>query len=422
MRSVLRPRLHRTPRRQGRSRTPWLLTVAVVMVGCSGGNDVSPLPDLSLQPARIISAPGAEYAKRTRGAQGVPALERTANGRLWAAWYTGPETRRVESPFSYVVLSTSADDGDTWSEPKLVIHPQRYVRAMDPCLWIDPLGRLWFFWGQTAGLRDGRWGVWSMVAEEPDGEDPRWSEPRRIGNGLMLNKPTVLDNGDWLLPVGLWRNNSPELALDDYDISPYTEEMLVHDLGEARGSNVFRSRDQGKTFEFLGQARVPSTRVDEHMLVERRDGSLWMLVRTTFGLGQSVSADGGRTWSAGSEYMNGPNVANKRFFLRRLRSGALLLVRNDGPTRARSHLTAFVSDDEGATWAGRLVLDERVRVSYPDGVQAENGSIYVIYDYDRAGEGVIQLATFREEDVRAGRPMTNAVRLGLEISRLRPPD
>ena len=158
------------------------------------------------------------------------------------------------------------------------------------------------------------------------------------------------------------------------------------------------------------------------MLVERRDGSLWMLVRTTFGLGQSISADGGRTWSAGSEYMNGPNVANKRFFLRRLRSGALLLVRNDGPTRARSHLTAFVSDDEGATWAGRLVLDERVGVSYPDGVQAENGSIYVIYDYDRAGEGVIQLATFREEDVRAGRPMTNAVRLGLEISRLRPPD
>ena len=146
-----------------------------------------------------------------------------------------------------------------------------------------------------------------------------------------------------------------------------------------------------------------------------------VLVRTTEGLGQSTSTDGGRTWSPGALYLAGENVANKRFFLRRLISGALLLVRNNGLTKARSHLTAFVSDDDGKSWSGGLLLDERVGVSYPDGVQAEDGTIYIVHDYDRAGEGVIYMVTFREQDVRAGKPVTDAVRLGVEISRLRGP-
>ena len=29
---------------------------------------------------------------------------------------------------------------------------------------------------------------------------------------------------------------------------------------------------------------MPGTRVDEHMIVERKDGSLWMLIRNTGGI------------------------------------------------------------------------------------------------------------------------------------------
>src|SRR5690606_11667676 len=191
---------------------------------------------------------------------------------------------------------------------------------------------------------------------------------RRLCNGVMLNKPTVLKNGDWLLPVGLWRDNTnvPNVSFKAEALHPYTVEMLTHDLGEERGSNVFRSTDQGKSFERIGQVRVPGTRVDEHMIVERRDGSLWMLLRNTGGMAQSTSTDGGRTWSEGTLFMTGGKVANKRFFIRRLKSGALLLVRNDAPTGgARTHMTAFVSDDDGAAWQGGLVLDER-ESSYPD--------------------------------------------------------
>ena len=34
------------------------------------------------------------------------------------------------------------------------------------------------------------------------------------------------------------------------------------------------------------------------MLIERRDKSLWMLARTRYGIGSTVSDNGGRTWSA----------------------------------------------------------------------------------------------------------------------------
>lgn len=389
------------------------------------------LPDPALQPAAIVGSPGSEYAKSQRGAQGVPAIERASQGRLWASWYTTKSPRGVESPGSYIALVTSGDDGRTWSDLKLVVRPPRLCRVYDPCLWLDPDGRMWFFWAQSAGMQDGRMGVWAMTTANPDAESPAWSEPRRIGNGVMLNKPTLLKSGDWLLPAGLWRDapSLPNVTLSEAEMAPYTRAMLIHDLGDERGSNLLRSRDRGKTFEWIGQARVPGTTVDEHMIVERRDGRLWMLVRTTSGIGQSFSSDGGRTWSPGEPYLGrGVAVFNARFFIRRMQSGALLMVRHDGRvTSTRSHLAAFVSDDEGSTWKGGLMIDERPRVTYPDCTQAPDGRIYMIYDFERGtlardghkGVGAIMMAVFREEDARAGRAVSKDVRLRTVVNQLR---
>ena len=321
----------------------YILTFCVVTVASEfgeGDDNSAALIDLALQSPRVLTDFGADHVKRSRGAQGVPAIERSAQGRLWAAWYAGRSQRGVESSSSYCVLATSGDDGQSWLE-KLVIQPRQFVHTYDPCLWIDPKRRLWFFWAQSAGVQDGRMGVWAMVSTDADSESPEWSQPRRIANGVMLNKPTVLKNGDWLLPVGLWRDNTnvPNVKFDAEELEPYTIEMLTHDLGDERGSNVYRSTDQGKSFERIGQVRIPGTRVDEHMIVERGDGSLWMLLRNTGGIAQSVSTDGGRTWSDGSLYLQGRTFANKRFFIRRLNSGALLMVRNNSPDGKRSHIS-----------------------------------------------------------------------------------
>ena len=373
-------------------------------------------PDFALQAPPINTLPGLEYAASTRMYQGVPGLERTAKGRLWAVW-TGGGTG--EGPLNYVILVTSGDDGKTWSEPRLVIDPPGNVLAWDSFLWIDPLGRLGLFWSQGYGRWDGRGGVWSIVTENPDAEHPAWSAPQRISDGIVQNKPTVLSTGEWLLPIWFWPFPCDLATFNErYQLGLSSEviKTLCHDPGEQPGSRVYRSTDQGKTWALLGEARVPDTGIDEHMIVERRDGSLWMLVRTFYGIGQAISTDRGKTW--GQVGPSGIRHPASRFFIRRLKSGRLLMVRHDPPSIAvRSHLTAYLSDDDGQSWSGGLLLDERKGVSYPDGVEADNGKIYLIYDRGRATDREILMATFTEEDVKQGRCVTSQCQLKMLVNK-----
>ena len=57
------------------------------------------------------------------------------------------------------------------------------------------------------------------------------------------------------------------------------------------------------------------------------------------------------------------------------------------------------------------MLDERATVSYPDGVQAEDGQIYIIYDRNRRSDKQILMATFTEQDVEKGQPTSDRCRL-----------
>jgi hypothetical protein len=155
---------------------------------------------------------------------------------------------------------------------------------------------------------------------------------------------------------------------------------------------------------------------DEPMIVERRDGSLWMWVRTRYGIGHSVSTDEGQTWCDVTPSQVAHPAA--RFFVRRLNSGSLLLVKH-GPLDeriGRSHLTAYLSKDDGGTWQGGLLLDERPGVSYPDGFQKEDGRIYIIHDRDRLGDKEILLSVFTEDDVLAGQDVSGKVWLRVLIN------
>ena len=61
-----------------------------------------------------------------------------------------------------------------------------------------------------------------------------------------------------------------------------------------------------------------------------------------------------------------PHVGS-RCAVRRLQSGNILLVKHgteiNTATAIRCDLTAFLSTDEGKTWSGGLLLDERTAVS-----------------------------------------------------------
>lgn len=354
--------------------------------------------DTALDPVTPNLNPGSEYHHHTRLWQGIPSIERTPDGVFWATWYSGGKT---EDPDNYSLIVRSDDEGETWTEPVLVVDPPGRVRAFDPTLWTDPRGRLWFFWAQSYEMFDGRVGVWMIHCDDPAGDNPQWTAPRRLCNGIMLNKPTVLSTGEWLFPTALWAP-SAWLAPDNPAFGKHPE------FDEERFSTVYVTRDQGETFELLGRADVPERVFDEHMVVERRDGSLWMLVRTIYGIGESVSTDRGKTWSPGKD--SGLGGPCSRFFIRRLQSGRLLLV-NHYEFTGRNNLTALLSDDDGATWPHKLLLDDRNDVSYPDGFQAPDGTVHIIYDRERYGAKEILMASFREEDVVAGQAVTPQCRL-----------
>jgi predicted ester cyclase len=394
----------------------------------------STYPDYALRPAPVNTAPGPEYDSSTRTFQGMPTIERTRNGRLWAAWSAGGST---EGPQNYIVLVTSTDEGGTWSSARLVIDPPGNVCAKDPTLWHDPRGRLWLFFSQSYGCwANSLGGVWAIFTENADVDRPRWSTSRRVFDGHSLLKPTVLSSGAWL-----WSSDIPPAGFEDADLRELNnyyrlglsgevlEALSRHSAKDPPGPQVYRSMNDAETWERLGAPAVPAEAgfPHERMIIERRDGSLWMLGRTRYGIGQSTSNDGGRTWSPITD--SGIPHPSSKFFIRRLESGALLLVRNDPPSFEefpedclncgflnRTHMTAFLSHDEGRSWVGGLMLDERDEVSYPDGVQAADGAIYVIYDRKRQTEQDILMARFTETDVMKGNCATEGCSLRMVIN------
>jgi len=353
-------------------------------------------PDF-LAPPQHVGPPLEQHAVTNRAFQGISSLAVAPGGRLWVTWYAGKTPG--EDHNNYVVLSTSGDNGKSWKEVR-VVDPDGdgALRTYDPEVWVDPSGRLWLIWAQALS-HDKNAHTWAVVAEDADAEQPQWSAPRLLAPGVMMCKPTVLRDGTWVFPISDWegrRLKTPAAATAGFWIST----------------------DQGATFTLRGAALVPVVHrtFDEHMFIERRDGSLWNLIRTNYGIGESVSIDGGKTWSeaAPSSIRHPP----ARFFISRLASGNLLLVKH-GPIdkkSGRSHLMAFVSTDDGKTWGGGLMLDERSGVSYPDGQQSADGTITITYDYNRTSNRHILFATFREEDVAAGKAVSTAVRLRQLVS------
>lgn len=335
---------------------------------------------------QIIENPNSNpaYSAVSRKFTGIPSLAISLKGQLWAVWYAGKTPG--EDHNNYVVVSRSIDNDHTWKE-ELVIDPDGDgpVRAFDPEIWIDTSGKLWVFWAQATSREKGTWaliengtsaGLWSMQIDDPDIEDIKYSAPKRLTDGVMMCKPVVLSTGEWMLPVSLWK------------LTTNTARAVV-------------STDQGKTWKVHGGASVPIDvrNYDEHMIIERIDGSLWMLVRTKYGIGESISNNRGQTWSELIPSKIKHPAA--RFFIQRLNSGNLLLVKH-GPVDmliGRSHLMAFISQDDGQSWSKGLLLDERAGVSYPDGQQSTDGTIFIIYDFDRRGSQNIILTSFSEDDI-----------------------
>ena len=360
--------------------------------------------DYSMRPANIfVASNDYPYGDNYRKWQTAPSIEVTDRGRVYIDYYAGDAP---EVSGNYVVIIVSENQGKDFLPLRIIVqHPNAEIRLFDPNLWIDPLNRLWIIWNQSRGFHDGRIGVWASVCPNPD-DSPNelcFSPPKRVANGIMINKPTVLSSGEWIFPCAIWNCEQPS---ED------------HGLQKEFYSNVYISTDNGESFHLQGHADIPNRSFDEHMIVEKKDKRLWMLVRSFDGIGESYSSDKGVTWSDGVlSSIDGPC---SRFHIRRLHSGRLLLVnhykfeeridleniRSQGPVkswRGRTNLTALLSEDDGSTWPFSLLLDPRNDAAYPDAKEASDGFIYITHDWERVKEGEIILSRITEDDILNGK-------------------
>lgn len=329
--------------------------------------------------ANVLTAPqGANYSPSEQNWLGCPTLEITDQGRIWASWFTGGEWEL--STGNFALVSYSDDGAQSWNHAAYAVeHPDKAVQVTKPEFWTDPDGRLWLFWVQHTGTGnfDGRMGVWASVCAEPDAATPVWSEPQRLSDGYLRSKPIVLQSGEWIYSAFDWM--------------------------EPHKTAVYISTDKGATWTLRGKAEcldasTGKNNLDDPTLVEKLDGTLWLIIRTDDGPYESFSYDKGVTWThAVKSSIQGPAT---RMTIDRLDSGNLLMVYHDAADRSR--LTAYLSTDDGATWQYKLLLDERSGVTYPDTVQTSDGTIYVIYDRGRTNVKEILLTRFTEQDVISG--------------------
>ena len=349
----------------------------------------------------------ALHSPATRRFSGVPSVAVSQkSGRLWMTYYAS--CTDGEDSNNYSVLATSVDGGESWKEV-LFADPDGKgpMRSFDPEVWIDPDNRLRWTWSERVmPLRNGDENrflsggkemkqddrLW-MAELDPDCEPARPVPAREIGRGIMMCKPIVARDGSWLFPVALW--------------------------GAAPSACVLESLDAGRTFKELGGATLPEDirEYDEHNIVELMTGGLRAYMRTDAKCGhaiwQSESLDGGVTWSEprACDFLQ----LNSRIFVRRLKDGRLLLVKNGGlneKLEKREKMMAFLSDDDGRTWKGGLMLWDRFYCSYPDGDQGADGTIYLVFDGNRFGkEREMYFSRFTVDDVLARRPVSRVFQI-----------
>jgi len=277
------------------------------------------------------------------------------SGDLLCLWYGGS----YESADDQVLFLSRLTKGErAWTEPEVVVRNPGQPPG-NAVVFRDGLDRIWIVWGRMESSRPIRrgsgWGECRLMYRVSTDHGKTWSEDRvfqdRLG-WLPRNVPIKLSSGELALP-------------------------LSGRVGETSGSFLLKTSDNGTTWERSGVIQGGS----QPTVVERSDGSLFVMMRRQGRITQSESSDGGRTWSeAKRSELNNPDAG---IAMTRLRNGHLVLVFNDSPV-ARTPLSIVRSTDEGKTWQMPMKLEANPgEYSYPCVIQTSDGKIHVTYTYRR---------------------------------------
>jgi predicted neuraminidase len=283
-------------------------------------------------------------------------ITETPKGDLLCLWYGGS----YESADDQVLFLARRAKGErNWQPPQVLIRNLRKPPG-NGVIFVDGHGTVWIVWSRMESQRPiARGSGWSNCrlmyrTSEDDGRS--WSVDREfLGNELLAvvrNPPVQRANGNRVLAVEGYLNR---------------QEGSAFLIGEEGGTRWHRGG-------FTEGGSQPAT-------IERRDGTLFALLRGAPRLMQVVSRDGGETWSepVPSKVRN-PDAG---ISMTRLADGNLVLVFNDSDSK-RTPLSVARSLDEGRTWETPLHLESNPgEYAYPCVIQSSDGRIHVSYTFRR---------------------------------------
>jgi predicted neuraminidase len=309
-------------------------------------------------------------------------LTELSNGDLYLVYYSGD----AEYADRTAVFGSRLKKGTTAWTPPVAIARDPGRPLGNAVVWQAPDEVVWLFYVVRLGKT---WSTSRIDARTSRDGAQTWSEPFVLHDapGMMVrNRPIVLHDGDYLLPV------YHETGDDTESVGPEsTSRFLRFDARTRRWAETGRIRSRGGNIQ-PGVVEI----APNHLIAYCRRGGDYK--PTTRGwIVRAESRDGGATWTAGedSSFPN-PNAAIE--FLR-LRNGHLLLIFNDTMS-GRTPLTVALSTDGDRSWPHRRNLAEGPGdFSYPTAIEASDGRIHAVFTSDR--RRVINHAVFEEDWVTA---------------------
>jgi len=305
-----------------------------------------------------------------------------ANGDLYLVYYGGGG----EYAEATAVFGSRLKAGDSvWSAPvKIASDPFRSLG--NGVVWQAPDGTVWLFYVVRFGET---WSSSRIQVKISRDNALTWSDPSLLAlePGMMVrNRPIVLANGDYLLPV--------------YHETGEDREMV----GPESTSRFLRFNPKTKRWSESGVIRSAKGNIQpapveiskDYLVAYCRRGGGYGPVNDGYMI-RAESRDGGRTWSEGRDSAF-PNPNSAVDFLK-LQSGNLLLVYNHSMSR-RTPLRAALSTDGDKSYPHHLdIAAGQDSFAYPVAIQTRDGLIHVIYTSNQRKQ--INRAFFRESDVTA---------------------
>ena len=293
----------------------------------------------------------------------------------------------------------SQDDGKSWQKVPIFKEPDKFNIRYERAIICTRKGTVILAFMNMVERANWNWDV--KIHDSPDARLPTYVV-RSTDGGQTWETPQKMHD-DW---TGAIRDM---IQLRDGTVV-FTSQMLLHNPGR-HATVTYSSGDEGKTWRRsniidLGGIGHHDGAI-EATLVQRKDDSLWLLMRTNWGrLWQAVSDNGGKHW-----HPIGPTTleaGTAPAILERLESGRIFLAWNryyyDGTkefpkyggdnqssgtltSNNRQELSIAFSEDEGKSWSDPVVVATvlpdakggypQKEVSYPYVFERRPGEIWL---------------------------------------------